>query len=291
MASLQLKFNATTIHHWAGILDGRYDNEKLVELLDSDDRFAAAKAHIHATDCIIIDEISMLSAKIFNMVEFVCRHVKKSTQVFGGIQLIASGDFKQLPPVPDYRLHDDGAYCFQSDFFWTAFPHHINLTQVKRQHEEGLIRAVSEPCDGNPSEETLALLRSLDRPVEHPELTRLYGTNFDAAYINQIMLEEMDGETHIYKAVDEGNSKLMRCTAVAKNIALKAGAPVILMKNLGKGLFNGTRGKVHKVSADGPPIINFNGKLVTLKRERFEIFDKEQHKVLACRVQYPLMLA
>lgn len=87
MASLQLGFNATTIHHWAGILDGRYDNEKLVELLDSDDRFAAAKARIHATDCIIIDEISMLSAKIFNMVEFVCRHVKKSTQVFGGIQV------------------------------------------------------------------------------------------------------------------------------------------------------------------------------------------------------------
>jgi hypothetical protein len=167
----------------------------------------------------------------------------------------------------------------------------LQYLQVKRQHEEGLIRAVNELCDGNPSDETLAVLRSLDRPVEDPELTRLYGTNFDAAYINQIMLEEMDGESHTYKAVDQGNSKLLRCTAVAKTIALKAGAPVILIKNLGEGLFNGTRGKVHKVSATGPPIINFNGKFITLNQERFEIFDKEQNTVLACRVQYPVMLA
>lgn len=96
--------------------------------------------------------------------------------------------------------------------------------QGKQQHEEGPIRAVIELCDGNPSEETQALLRSPDWPVEHLELTRLYGTNFDRVYINQIMLEEMDGNSHMYKAVDEGNSKLMRCTALAKNIALKAGA-------------------------------------------------------------------
>lgn len=79
--------------------------------------------------------------------------------------------------------------------------------------------------------------------------------------------------------------------STGKEHCTKSRSPVILLKNIGKRLFNGTRGKVLNVSAAGPPIINFNGKLVTLKWERFEIFDKEQHKVVTCRVQYPSMLA
>lgn len=45
------------------------------------------KKKIQQTQCLIIDEISMLSAKVFNMVEFVCRHVKKTDTVFGGMQV------------------------------------------------------------------------------------------------------------------------------------------------------------------------------------------------------------
>ena len=87
MASLQLGSDATTLHHWAGIVDGRYTHQKLAELLDSDDQFAAAKKRVIDTECLVIDEISMLSLKIFEMVEFVCRHVKQNNQLFGGIQV------------------------------------------------------------------------------------------------------------------------------------------------------------------------------------------------------------
>ena len=87
MASLQLGPDATTLHHWAGIVDGRYTNQKLVELFGNDDQFAGAKKRIRETDCLVVDEISMLSLKIFEMVEFVCRHVRHNNQVFGGIQV------------------------------------------------------------------------------------------------------------------------------------------------------------------------------------------------------------
>ncbi|XP_056007596.1 uncharacterized protein LOC130050837 [Ostrea edulis] len=131
MASLQLGMRATTLHHWAGILDGRYSHQTLGELFDSDDRFAGARKRIQAAQCLIIDEISMLSSRTFAMIEFVCRHVKGNDQVFGGLQVIGCGDFKQLPPVPNLRYEDDGSYCFQSKKFNMTFPHHINLLEIK----------------------------------------------------------------------------------------------------------------------------------------------------------------
>lgn len=78
MASLQLGVGGTTlhVHHWSGILDSRYSNQTLGELFDGDDRFADAKKRILETQCLVIDEISMVSARTFDMIEFVCRHVR-----------------------------------------------------------------------------------------------------------------------------------------------------------------------------------------------------------------------
>lgn len=93
MASLQLGMGATTLHHWAGILDGRYSHQTLGELFDHDDRFAGAKKRIQEGQCLIVDEISMLSARTFAMLEFVCRHVKRVDQVFGGMQVMINKYF------------------------------------------------------------------------------------------------------------------------------------------------------------------------------------------------------
>lgn len=87
MASLQLGVGGTTLHHWSGILDGRYSHQTLGELFDGDDRFADAKKRILETQCLVIDEISMVSARTFDMIEFMCRHVRRCDQVFGGMQV------------------------------------------------------------------------------------------------------------------------------------------------------------------------------------------------------------
>ena len=89
MASMQLGMDASTLHHWSGILDGRYSHQKLAELYDNDDKFASAKHRIASSDCLVIDEISMLSQKTFEMLEFACRHVKKNNLCFGGMQVVA----------------------------------------------------------------------------------------------------------------------------------------------------------------------------------------------------------
>lgn len=87
MASMQLGYKSTTLHHWAGILDGRYSFGQLEELFRNDDNFAAARERIQKTEILIIDEISMLSKKIFEQVESIGRHLLKKDVVFGGIQV------------------------------------------------------------------------------------------------------------------------------------------------------------------------------------------------------------
>jgi ATP-dependent DNA helicase PIF1 len=88
MAALELGMNTSTLHHWSGILDGRYSVEKLEELYQNDDKYSAAKQRILEADCLIIDEISMLTQKIFELVECVCRSVRKKDQCFGGLQVL-----------------------------------------------------------------------------------------------------------------------------------------------------------------------------------------------------------
>jgi tetrahydromethanopterin S-methyltransferase subunit H len=45
-------------------------------------------------------------------VEEICRAVRKSDIVFGGMQIILSGDFLQLGPVPNMAYDDPGQYIF-----------------------------------------------------------------------------------------------------------------------------------------------------------------------------------
>ena len=68
------------------------------------------------------------------------------------------------------------------------------------------MKAIKELCDGEPSEDTNALLRSLDRPIQNQdaEPTLLFGMNFDVNVMNQEKVELMTGQPKIYKAVDSG---------------------------------------------------------------------------------------
>ncbi|XP_062604432.1 uncharacterized protein LOC134266215 [Saccostrea cucullata] len=206
VASQQLGSGATTLHHWAGIQDGRFSKEKYTELFLHDDVYSESRRRIEKTSVLVIDEISMISARTFDLVEHVCRLVKGNNHVFGGMQIIASGDFKQLPPVPNPRYGDGGLYAFESPCFRLALPHHIQLKKVRRQHEKELIDAIHQLCDGSPTPETLAFCSSLDRPLFPPNAhpTLLYGTNFDVSYVNHVMLEDMEGEEIKFEAVDEG---------------------------------------------------------------------------------------
>ena len=57
------------------------------ELFDNDDKYVSARQRIPSAECLVIDEISMLSRRTFELVEYICRHIKQNNLCFGGLQV------------------------------------------------------------------------------------------------------------------------------------------------------------------------------------------------------------
>ncbi|MES9881789.1 MAG: hypothetical protein ABW185_13005 [Sedimenticola sp.] len=91
--------------------------------------------------------------------------------------------------------------------------------------------AVNQLCDGKPSEETVQFLKALERPLDVPahQITRLYGTNFDAQYVNHEMLEEVDEELFVFKAKDEGNVYYIHASVLCRHTLLDHMVYTLLM--------------------------------------------------------------
>lgn len=59
----------------------------------------------------MLDEISMLHAKQLDLVNTICRMFKQSVRPFGGMQVVLSGDFFQLPPISRGDVQAEFAYA------------------------------------------------------------------------------------------------------------------------------------------------------------------------------------
>jgi len=59
----------------------------------------------------------MISAKMFDTIELICRKVRNWEFYFGGLQIIFAGGFYQLPPVANELIGDDGSFCICSTIF------------------------------------------------------------------------------------------------------------------------------------------------------------------------------
>ena len=136
--------------------------------------------NIKSTDVLVIDKIYMLSSKLFIQIEYICRKVRENYLYFGGIQVIGWGDFFQLPPVPDTYKFDFGEFCFKAEIVHSVFRHKVVLKKVMRQDEPDFVCAINNVSKGFHPDETLNLLRRLQRPLPPGEDTiTLFGGNFE----------------------------------------------------------------------------------------------------------------
>ena len=121
-----------TLHSFAGIGLGK---EAVPELVRKIKRNSKAKLRWMRTKILIIDEISMVDGDLFDKLEGIARIVRNNGRPFGGIQLVITGDFFQLPPVPEYgRI---SKFAFDAATWNTSIEHTIGLTQVFRQKDPG----------------------------------------------------------------------------------------------------------------------------------------------------------
>lgn len=126
-----------TLHSFAGIGLGK---EAVPELVKKIKRNQKAKNRWMRTKILIVDEISMVDGDLFDKLESIARAIRNNGRPFGGIQLVITGDFFQLPPVPDYGRV--AKFSFDAATWNTSIEHTIGLTQVFRQKDPGMIYCV-----------------------------------------------------------------------------------------------------------------------------------------------------
>lgn len=121
-----------TLHSFAGIGLGK---EAVPELVKKVKRNTKAKTRWLRTKVLVVDEISMVDGDLFDKLEAIARAIRNNGRPFGGIQLVITGDFFQLPPVPDYGRVSK--FSFDAATWNTSIEHTIGLTQVFRQKDPG----------------------------------------------------------------------------------------------------------------------------------------------------------
>src|SRR5262249_18270756 len=106
-----------------------------VEQLIKRIRTSAALDRWQKVKVLIIDEISMIDGDLFDKLEEIARNVRSDNRSFGGIQVVITGDFSQLPPVP-YN-YTTTKFAFESKVWKVVMKQTIVLRKVWRQADQG----------------------------------------------------------------------------------------------------------------------------------------------------------
>uniref|UniRef100_H3GS12 ATP-dependent DNA helicase n=1 Tax=Phytophthora ramorum TaxID=164328 RepID=H3GS12_PHYRM len=251
-----------TLHHFAGI-DPRAHTSRQ-ELLTQISRKKDAVARWKLARVLVIDEVSMLDGRLFDDLEAVARQIRRSTAFFGGIQLILSGDFFQLPPV-GRRTRGKAAdaapaplLCFESSAWVRGITETVVLQEIFRQREDEFVRILNAFRVGQPTMTMINKLNERYKPISD---------------------NDSDDAIHIFSHNDD--------------VLQIENARVLLIKTLSatRGLVNGSRGIVQGFTPQSNlPIVRFsNGVTEIIGQEDFSV--RVADTVLASRRQLPLALA
>ena len=281
-----------TIHSWSGIgikdaISGK-DIHELLKKKHIKDRVMEAKV-------LVIDEVSMLHHFRLDLVDEVCRSVREVDLPFGGMQVILSGDFFQLPPI---SRGDELAYFVHRSNVWQEMDLKIcYLEEQHRQEDDVLLKILYDIRTNNVTESTLEPLRLRYRKDVEGGIypTKLYTHNADVDQINQQELEKLPGEEWVFEMEERGLGTLADilkkgCLA-PETLVLKEGAAVMFVKNnFDEGYVNGSLGVVERFDSEGMPVVRLrNGKTIHVKNDVWMI--NEDGETLAEIHQLPLRLA
>jgi len=298
-----LNIGGATIHSWAGIGLGNLPVAQIVENIFSP-KASKARKRIRSVKALAIDEISMISAETFSMIDQVFRAVRQNDKVMGGLQILLFGDFLQLPPVN--RGGENFNFCFESPSWSELELECFNLKKIFRQSDETFVKILHNLRLGKIGRTDIEILESRVGAKDHSSAIRptiLTTHNAKVEKINQIELQKIPRPQTSFDAtyfgVPEKIEFLKRNCLAQESLSLKVGAQVMMIKNTyqKEGIINGSLGIVRDFSTKKSyPIVEFsNGKILTINPEEWlvERFDEEKKQVLvdAGMNQIPLVLA
>jgi ATP-dependent DNA helicase PIF1 len=287
-AAVLLECKAKTLHSWAGIGLGKGSFEQLLTRI-SKNQFA--KRTWKGTDILIVDEVSMMSQKLFELLDGIGKAIRKNSRPFGGIQLIFSGDFYQLPPVGDKDDPETCRFCFESMLWSQTFSedNHIQLTKIFRQSDPIYQKILNQIREGKLKRSSNELLlHHVGREISDNlgiRPTKLFPTRNKVDQVNIKEMNALNTEEREYKLKYHSDLEMtatellkrrqftreqietelaylkgnLRCDEVVK---LKIGSQVMCIVNIeldnGGMLCNGSQGIVSRITEQGLPVVKFS---------------------------------
>ncbi|ODN83122.1 hypothetical protein L202_01327 [Cryptococcus amylolentus CBS 6039] len=236
-----------TLHSFGGVGLATDPAEVLVRRLRKNPK---ATARWMKTKVLIVDEVSMVDGDMFDKFCKLGQLMRKNTKPWGGIQIIVTGDFFQLPPVTN---GGQPKFAFEAEMWNETIPISVNLSQVFRQKDPRFVDMLNEMRFGRLTSASIDTFKSLARPVKYSdgiEPTSLFPRREEVERANLYRLNQLHTEGHTYISVDGGKlegaqrDKLLSNFMAPKTIELKVDAQVMLIKNLDETLANGSMGRI-----------------------------------------------
>ena len=266
-----------TLHSFfdLGIADNEADLERRGKLIPK----KKVVRLVRSMDLVIIDEISMVSAEVLDMVR-----LRLLQCGFEGAVLV-TGDFLQLPPV----VRSEVRFAFEAAS-WKRFAFEtVTLTRNRRSADTAFNAVLEAVRRGRVGEEEHRYLHELIRPTgsDLSRYTFLYGTNRSAHIHNREQLAAVEGELfcfeaqrtlHDTKTEEKEILRFMDDARIPEVLELKVGVPVLFTRN-SWNYVNGERGIVVKLEHDAVTVEKQNGMTVKLERAGTEKIHWEERTI------------
>lgn len=245
---------------------------------------------------IVIDEISMISGEILSVAEQIARGARHSSQPWGGLRVIAVGDFAQLPPIT--RNSNQRDWAFLSPTWQMSDFHNIHLKTIMRaRNDTEFCLALHDARRGEMSERLQQLLewRKTQPTDQEEEATRLYARKVDVEKINLARLAKIVKPMLSYQTKyvgDERYLKNLKASApIPEIIEIKKGAFVMLRQNDPKGRWvNGSLGHVEYADETSIEVKLLKGSTVEIEPVSFALLDADGKEVASAK-NFPISLA
>lgn len=254
----------------------------------------------------MIDEISMLDSTFFDYLDISLKTIRHNIkQPFGGIQIVAVGDFMQLPPAsPDAR------YCFESKAWANAGFQTVKLTEIKRQEDADMAALLNRMQTNEMTEEDIRFLKA--RNIENDfaeDVVQLFPLNKFCDEVNRKKLASLTTERRLYSAIKEaepginekqaaiGMEKFIGDSLIENHLIVKEGARVMMLSNEhleNYKISNGSTGEIIDMDDTEITVAFDNGVTLPIERKEYDVKIKDPKSrseiKLGTITQFPLKL-
>lgn len=271
-----------------GILQGGAD-----QAIEKAMKNSGLRSRLRNLKTLVIDEISMLSLEAFDAAERLTRQVRHSDLAWGGVRIVAAGDFAQLPPISPDRTK---AWCFRAPAWRRSQFRRITLREVKRTEDSEFLQVLEEIRWGRVTDRVrdfldsrMALSEELESDVPHLFPRRNQTDAYNKNRLEQLHEPLKTFETE-YSGEPFGMDRLRRDAPIPPLLELKKGALIMMRINDPRQRFiNGTVGSILEI-LDEVLIVEVRGRRLEIDPFTFSWLNADGEEAATAR-NFPVSLA